>query len=485
MSYSHGVYTSEQATSLTTPIEGSAGLQVIFGTAPIHLADDPYNVTNVPKLCYSYAEAALALGYSDDFDSFTLCQSIDANFRVFNNAPIILVNVLDPKKTAHITTNAAASYDVADDQVAYGETMVLLDTIVVKNGDTTLVAGTDYLATHEDDDTVLITLLSSGAQSASSLTISSTSLNPAGVTTTDVVGGVDSTTGAETGLELIRQIYPTLGLVPGLLLAPGWSHNAVVAAALQAKTENINGVFNCSCLLDLSTESGGATVYTDVLTAKTALGANSTRAIVLWPKVAIDDKAYYYSAMFGALVAYTDANNDDVPYMSPSNKAMSITSTVLEDGTTVVLDQEQGNLLNGYGVVTAININGFRSWGNNTACYPSNSDVKDRWIPVRRFFDWDKNNFILTYFQKVDDPCNSRLIQSIVDSRNILGNGFVARGYCAGYYIAYLESENTVTELLDGKLSLHVSLAPYVPAQTIDATYEYDVEALTSALGGE
>ena len=39
MAYKHGVYNTEQATSLTVPIQGSAGLQVIFGTAPIHLAD--------------------------------------------------------------------------------------------------------------------------------------------------------------------------------------------------------------------------------------------------------------------------------------------------------------------------------------------------------------------------------------------------------------------------------------------------------------
>ena len=36
MAYKHGVYNTEQATSLTVPVQGSAGLQVIFGTAPIH-----------------------------------------------------------------------------------------------------------------------------------------------------------------------------------------------------------------------------------------------------------------------------------------------------------------------------------------------------------------------------------------------------------------------------------------------------------------
>lgn len=31
--YKHGVYTSEQATSMTAPVTGTAGLQVVVGTA--------------------------------------------------------------------------------------------------------------------------------------------------------------------------------------------------------------------------------------------------------------------------------------------------------------------------------------------------------------------------------------------------------------------------------------------------------------------
>ena len=300
------------------------------------------------------------------------------------------------------------------------------------------------------------------------------------------VPGVDASTGKETGLELIRQIYPTLGMVPGLILAPGWSHTPTVAAALQAKTENINGNFNCSCLLDISADSDGAVVYTSVKDAKEALGASSAHAAALWPMVAVGEKKYYFSAMFAALTAYTDANNADVPYESPSNKDLRITATVLKDGTTVALDQQQANdVLNANGVITAINANGFKSWGNNTAAYPSTTDPKDRWWAVRRFFDWDGNNFIQTYFQKVDKPGNKRLIQSIVDSQNIIGNGYVARDYCAGYRVEFRSDENPVTNLLAGHLTVHTYLAPYIPAEYIENIREYDVDALESAIGGE
>ncbi len=132
MSYFHGVYNSEQDTSLTTPIQGSAGLQVIFGVAPIHLSKDPKKAANTPKLCYSFKECQEAMGYSDDFKTFSLCQSIDACFRVFNVAPVILVNVLDPTKSTHTTVNAAEDCDVADGTVFYEKQYVMLDTLVVK-----------------------------------------------------------------------------------------------------------------------------------------------------------------------------------------------------------------------------------------------------------------------------------------------------------------------------------------------------------------
>lgn len=486
MAYDHGVYNSEQDTSLTTPVQGSAGLQVIFGVAPIHLASDPTTAANTIKLCYSFKECQQAVGYSDDFEKFTLCQSVDASFRVFNVAPIILINVLDPTKAAHITVNAAEDCTVTGGEILYDKAYVMLNTLVVKNGTATLVAGSDYAAAHDDNGNVVITLISSAAKEAATLNVTSTSINPAGVTREDIVGGVNATTGQETGLELVRQIYPKLGMTPGILLAPGWSQDAVVAAALQAKTEAINGSFDTDTYLDIAADSTGATVYTNAKSAKETMGASSPHAAVFWPMVAVGNKKYYMSAMAAALTAYNDASNADVPYESPSNKDLKITATVLKDGTPVVLDQQQVNdALNANGIISAINANGFKLWGNNTAAYPSTTDPKDRWLAVRRFFDWDGNNFIRTYFQKVDKPGNKRLIQSIVDSQNIVGNGYVARDYCAGYRVEFKNDENPVTNLLAGHLTVHTYLAPYIPAEFIENIREYDVAALQAAMGGE
>ncbi|MFD2089566.1 hypothetical protein ACFSND_31095 [Brevibacillus brevis] len=63
MAYKHQVSISESGTSVLSPVEAAAGLPVYFGTAPIHLTDNPSAYVNKPVLAYSYEEAVKALGY--------------------------------------------------------------------------------------------------------------------------------------------------------------------------------------------------------------------------------------------------------------------------------------------------------------------------------------------------------------------------------------------------------------------------------------
>ena len=85
----------------------------------------------------------------------------------------------------------------------------------------------------------------------------------------------------------------------------------------------------------------------------------------------------------------------------------------------------------------------------------------------------------------MDNPANRRLSESIVDSENIKGNGYVAKDYCAAYRLEYLDDENPVTDLLNGKVTFHQYLAPYTPAEDIDNILEFDTDALSAAIGGE
>ena len=76
MAYFHGVRCSEVPTSITTPVNATAGLPVVFGTAPVHLTDEPEKYVNNPVICNSWDEAVNALGYSEDWDKYTLCEAM-------------------------------------------------------------------------------------------------------------------------------------------------------------------------------------------------------------------------------------------------------------------------------------------------------------------------------------------------------------------------------------------------------------------------
>ena len=488
MPYQHGVRVLEQVTSIVAPILGTAGLQVVFGTAPINLADDPYKVTNTPLIAYSWAEAVKQLGYSADYKNYTLCEAMYASFQLIGVAPVIFINVLDPKK--HKKKNEAVTVPVEEMEAVVPITGILKDTVTVKmkgadeeSEDTPLGFETDYLLSFDDDGNLLVTLIAGGAGAAAkALVVESTSIDPTAVKPSDIIGA--SATGGANGFEVLQQIYPKFGMTPGLLLAPGWSHIPDVGIVLAAKCEEINGYFTCECLIDIDSTADGCTAYSDIKVAKEAAGCVSAHAMALWPCIAVGSHWFWYSAIMGALIAKVDAENDDVPNLSPSNKLIGATGTVLATGEEVLLDQVQGNAVNSFGVTTAINVNGWRTWGNNSAVYPASTDPKDRWFCCRRFFSWWGNSFILTYFQKVDNPMNPRLIETIVDSENIRGASYVSQGKCARAEIVYNADENPVTDLLNGKITFHQYLTPYPPAEDILNILEFDPNALSDALGG-
>ena len=287
MAFQHGVRVQEQATSIIAPITGTAGLQVVFGTAPVNLADDPYSVTNTPVIAYSWSEAVAKLGYSADWKKYTLCQSMYASFQLIGVAPVVFVNVLDPN--THKKTNETVTADVIELSATIPLTGILKKTVAVsipgEENDTPLGYDTDYLLSFDDDGYLVVTLTSTGAgATAKKIKIESTSIDPDAVKASDIIGV--SATDGEKGFEVLRQIYPKLGMTPGLLLAPGWSQIPDVGIVLAAKCEEINGFFTCEGFIDIDSDpESGCNAYDKVKQFKEATGCTSAHIMALWPCV--------------------------------------------------------------------------------------------------------------------------------------------------------------------------------------------------------
>lgn len=480
MTYKHGVTVSEIPTAVTPPVQSST-VPVVFGSAPVNLSKRGTAPVNEPVLCKTFQEAVDAFGYSDDW-SFSLCEFMYSHFALFAVAPVVFVNVLDPANADHKTSVADVPASLVNDVAKVTQQGILIDSVVVKNsgGTTTYVLDTDYTLGFDERGNLTIQRIAGGAiGSGETLSVDFDKLKPAGVTENQIIGGMD-VNGNATGLELINQVFPRFRQVPGMIVAPGFSHIPNVADVMTAKAGSINGLFKTTALTDIPASEN----YLDVPEWKSTNDYTSERQFNCYPKVVNGDKVFHLSTQLAGVLCATDAQNDNVPYISPSNQPMKITGAVKEDGTPLYLGPEQAQTLNGEGIVTALNfIGGWRAWGNRTGAYPSNTDPKDSFIPVRRMMDWIQNTIILTFWERVDGPITPRLVEAVTDSLNLWLNGLAAQGYILGGRVEFNQSDNPLENLMDGIIKFHVYVTPPSPAREIAFVVEYDAEYLNGLFG--
>ena len=473
MAVTHGINTSKKATSVSVPVTVASGVHFAVGTAPVQMVGGK---TNEVIMLNSYEEAVQLLGYSDDWQKYSLCMEVYSAFMLYKIAPVFVVNVLDPAK--HRTEEKAATYTPIENRVEL-PLEVIADSVKVEGK----VKGEDFEVFYTNTACVV----EFTTDTTGEVRVTSISVDPSQVTKRDVIGGHDVTTHAVTGLELIDSTFPKYTIAPDLIVCPNWSHDPEVAAVMSAKGENINGVFPAMAMIDLaSTDNDGATYYTDAPALKKRNNFSKVNQIVCWPKVALSEKIFDFSVQLAGSMTATDNNGDlggGTPCESASNKSLQADSTVLASGKEVTLDVQQGNYLNDNGIVTGLNFyNGFVSWGNYTACFPANTDPVDYFYCINRMFRWVAKTVVLSHWNYVDRSMKRRLLDAILQGVNNWLNGLTAEEKILGGRVEMLESENPLTALMAGRAKFHVNLTPPAPLQQMDWVLEYDVSYLTAAL---
>lgn len=491
MSTNHGVNVSEVPTGVRPPVRISAGLPVFVGTAPINLGD--LTAVNKPILCYGINEFVAKFGSyktAAPWSQFTLLEAAKAVFAIYGVAPAVFINVLDPTNADHVANARGETHLIGADGTVELQTYgapdvstqgILKSTVVVKKSGTAKVLGTDYTLAFSATGALVLTVKAGGSLTAGdTIAVDFDYLDPSGVTAADIIGGYDS--GAYTGLEVVEQVFPRLRMVPGFLVAPKWSQDPTVAARMKTIARSINGTFRAMACVDLSTDPGEIATYADAPAWKSDNGYTSEDQLVTWGNAKFGDDTYHLSTVASCVANVVDAARNGIPYASPSNNSVSASALVLDDGSEVFLTGPQANALNAQGIATLLNTaNGWKLWGNRTGGYPSNTDPKDAFIPIRRMFNWMGNTIILTVQRDVDQPGNRRLIDGVIGTVQSWVNSLVAQGALVGdATIEFREDENNVTDMADGKYVFHVTATPPSPAEQLDFQVEYDPAALAS-----
>lgn len=463
MTMKHGVYVTKEAKAKTAPEVVDSGIPFYIGASPVQGASSPAKV-GVPVLCESFEDAREKLGYSDDWTSYPLCEAMDVHFRLYGMAPAIFCNLLDPVSMQE--SAEAADIPVGDGQAKLPAEAILDDTLVVKErggSGEPYVKGTDYSAFYDDDGKLILEVLPDGsAAEAVQLNVAYSKVTPSSVTADEVA----------IGLEAVERCMVTVGKIPDLLCAPGYSQDAGVAAVMAVKAANVQGMFHAKAVLDL--DCTDTTTGSAAIAKKAELALTDKNQIVCWPMAQKNGRLYHMSTHLCALMARVDAGNG-CPYESPSNRALECDGVALADGSEVLLTLSEANELNAVGIVTALHgFDGWIAWGNYTACYPADTAPENAFIPVSRMFDWVGNTLVKTFWNHLDKPILRRRLDSIIDGATIWLNGLTGSGYLYGGRVEIPEADNPKENLVAGIVKPRIALTPPSPAQEITTTLTYD-----------
>ena len=480
--YRHGIYVSEQGTELISVTRQSAGVTFVVGTAPIREAASPAAV-NEPVLCTTYQDAVNHLGYSTDTSRYTLCEAMEVLFGLYQVTPVVMVNVFDPSE--HKTDVEREKHLATAEHKVELDGDILVDSIIVEtktevDGDEvwTIVPPESKEYTVERTTITLGESFSMGAQ----VYVTYAKPDVSKVTGLDVSGAVDNVTGRSTGLETVNEVYARFGLTVGQIIAPGFSQLSEVGLKMAGKAELINQHFSAIAIADLDTSAIGG--YAQAAQNKATLGYSSPHLIACYPAVKYGDRVQHLSTHIAGILASLAASDDDIPYRSPSNKTILMSGMCNFDGTSNYFGDEAANALNGQGIVTATNFNGWKLWGNRTSIYPTSEDPKDSWISVRRMFNFIKTRLVLGFWSRLDEPITRRAIESVVNSANTYLNGLQNRGAILGGRVEFNEDDNSEAEIMNGHINFRCWLTPPSPAEAISFLLEYDSSYLSNVLEG-
>lgn len=427
----------------------------IIGTAPIHLLEGGGSI-NDPQLILSDQQAVAKFGVN--IPGYTLPENI-AYCQLKGAATIIAVNVFDP--SVHKTAVTAEAVTLGSDRTATLAHPGVAN-LVVKNqaGTTTYVQGTDYAY---DAATGVITGQGATLIAAVNLKVDYDYADPTKVTPADIIGGIDAA-GRRLGMQAWLDARSKFGFVPRILVAPGYSSLATVAAALYPVAERLRAI--------AYVDAPVGTTFDDALAGRGPSGdinffTSQARAQLFFPHLKIGDKLVAYSALAAGMRAWID--NEYGYWYSLSNfEIPAITGTeipitaAIDDATT------EANLLNEQGITTVFSDygTGYRTWGNRTAVFPTDVGIES-FETQQRVDDVIRDSIVQAMLPYIDRPINMARLDAITESVRAFMRKQTADGATAGGNCWYTVEDNPASEVGQGHVTLQYDFVSSPPMERL------------------
>ncbi len=498
MSYKHGTYGIAAETYEPTSI-AQGTTPAYIGSAPVHRINangssdfDYSEYVNKPILVSSLRDAKAMGLYSDNWDAYTLCEAIHAHFMNGNNsvAPIILVNILNPKADVEKDAGTASvtMKKVGTKFIGYIEDpLCCLDNIALTIGDDTGATANNTTYYYSGDKVVIEADVTFGSGKENTTSFVATATYSKIAFTADKF----TSEAVEAAVNSLDYCEQNIGIIPDILVAPGISEKPELNALLVQKTiEKIAGKWNCVCLSDIPSKT--VTTYDAAKTWKADNAYDSKFNKVFWPSFAYGSKVYHGSTIGAYMMQNIDVQNGNVPYVSISNKELFCDRAVVGDNETLLISEQKANELNKVGITTANIINRrVRLWGAHMANY--NHDSIGDIAPEDRFDTTVRMSlFILNYLQnqyinEIDQSFTRKDVDSIVNGIQTWLDSLVNDGMLLYATVSFNNESNSDEDIANGDFVFDLQVTYGVISKSITFKLQYTSTGIATLTtnGGE
>lgn len=457
-----------------------SGTTVVYiGTSPVNLLRRyvKEKTVNYPVKLVNYSNAQKTLGYSNNWEKFSLCEAISAHFdnTKGNIGPIYAINVLDPdvhRKVEPTDQNLVFS----NGQAMIKSDTIIIDTLVLEN----LVEDVDYQIDYNfTKGAVMIKSIGDNMLSGS-IAASYYEIDTRKIDEETIIGGVTSN-GEYSGLGALQLLYQEQYQVCNLVVAPGWSEKPNVYKAMCTNAEQVNGHWDAFVLADIPLVDGTGAITTipDAKRWRQMHGYNAERSKVFWPKgkgsLGI---SYHLSTLAAVEFLRADYSHASVPMETCGNKMVPIVGQYFgADSTNRGFDQTTAKELTSSGISTCVFWGGnWVLWGDHTAAYEYGADVDPRVIfdvSMRMLFHIT-NSFQREWGVDIDGTFDKQLRDRIINREQEKLDALVAIGALIGHpEIVFLDSENSTTDMMNGDFRWDIAVTPTPPLKSATVYVAY------------
>ena len=464
MAYKHGIYTESVATTGRLQTRAAGTIPVYIGTAPYFMAADRSGKVATPILINSYNDFVRAMGYSDKWDTYTLCEAAYAHFKndIQTIAPFIVINILDIDKHKTESVTEAVTFSNGVGYILNPNNDIIGSTIA------SVSLGEDFTIEYTSDNKIKITY--TGGDTITTASVTYAKVDVSSIESTDFAGG----------LSAIDTCSIKCGATPNIIVAP--QYDKIYAKDMIAKCESlINGKWGCVAYIDIPTST--VKTIAAAKSYKTTNAINSKFARLHFPMTKWGGKVFHLSVLDAVTTQIVDNGTDGVACRSSSNKTIICDVPVIDASTEIIYSEREANELNEVGITTVNYIGGtFRLWGGHMANYNyaniANIEAKDRSDATVRMQIYLDNWLKSEHIDNIDAPLTRRDIDNIVATVNIGLNSFVNSGYLLKGECYFDGGNNATAELADGNLVLDVLHTEVPNGKAITFQMSYDVSGL-------